>query len=230
MIDDDLTLWRGSAEAWVRAQGSRGDQSRRFLDPYVVEAIGPVAGRTVLDIGCGEGRFGRALAAAGAVVRGLEPTLALAARSGFPTAAGLGECLPFRDAVFDLVLFYLVLIDIREYEAAIGEAARVLRPGGRLVAVNLTPISTAAHEPFWERDWLGRKRARRVEFYGIPQSQIYSWAGVTIRNYHRPLRDYMRAYLAAGLTLERYEEPMDANGIADSVMSPNFDLMVWRKG
>lgn len=227
---NDVTLWRQSAEAWVQSQGATGDESRRFLDPYVWAAVGPVAGRRILDIGCGEGRFGRALTAAGARVTGLDPTFPLAARTGFPTVAGLGERLPFRTASFDLVLFYLVLIDICQYEDAIREAARVLTPGGRLVAVNLSPISTATKEPFWERDSAGRKTARRIEFYGIAQGLVYSWAGMTIRNYHRPLRDYMRAYLAAGFTLEAYDEPMDAGVILDSVVSPNFDLMVWRAG
>jgi SAM-dependent methyltransferase len=172
MDPSDLTLWRESAEAWVHRQGAAGDEARRLLDPYVWDAVGPVAGCHVLDVGCGEGRFGRALAAAGARVTGLEPTLPLAARTGFSTVAGLGEALPFRSASFDLVLFYLVLVDIGRYQEAIREAARVLRPGGKLVAVNLTPISTATKEPLWERDAAGRKTARRVEFYGrwIPTS------------------------------------------------------------
>ena len=229
MEPDDLTLWRQSAAAWVRGQGRDGDQSRRMLDPYVWDALGPLGGLQVLDVGCGEGRFGRAVRAAGASVTGVDPTPQLAVRTGFPTVAALGGCLPFRGASFDLVLFYLVLIDIDDYQRAILEAERVLRPGGRVVAVNLTPISTAAREPFWERDAAGRKTARRVEFYGIPQSQVYQWAGMRIRNYHRPLRDYMRAYLAAGLRLEIYDEPMDPRVISDSVISPNFDLMVWRK-
>ncbi len=230
MEPNDLTLWRESAEAWARSQGVAGDESRRMLDPFVWEAVGPVAGRHVLDVGCGEGRFSRALTAAGARVTGLDPTIRLAARTGCSTVAGLGECLPFRTASFDLVLFYLVLVDICRFEGAIREAARVLKPGSKLVAVNLSPISTATKEPFWERDSAGRKTARRIEFYGIPQGQVYSWAGIRIRNYHRPLRDYIRAYLAAGLTLESYDEPMDTGVIADSVMSPNFDLMVWRAG
>ena len=229
MQTDDLTLWQASADAWVECQGERGDQSRQFLDPFVWEAIGPVQDLEILDIGCGEGRFGRELKKKGAKVSGLEPTPGFFNRCFFPVVSGISEILPFQSETFDLVLFYLVLIDIEHFEKAIQEAARVLKPNGRLVAVNLTPISTTGADPFWERDAKGNKLARRVQFYGIPQGQVYEWAGMRIRNYHRPLRDYMRAYLAAGLRLELYDEPMDAAVISDSVMSPNFDLMVWRK-
>ena len=226
---DDLELWRESAAAWIQVQGPTGDAARRFLDPYVWRTLGPVSGLQILDAGCGEGRFGRELIKAGAVVTGLEPTEAFAGCSGFPTSVGVAENLPFEDESFDVVLFYLVLIDIADYAAAISEATRVLRPGGRIVSVNLTPMATAANEPFWNFDEDGRKISRRVEFYGTPQSVVYEWSGLRIRNYHRPLQDYMAAYLAAGLRLERYEEPMDADAMPDSILAPNFDLMVWRK-
>lgn len=229
MEPNDLELWRQSADAWMESQGRLGDASRQFLDPYVWAAIGAVEGLAVLDVGCGEGRFGRLLTESGAKVTGLEPIPEFAGRSGYPTAVGLGEVLPFKGASFDIVLFYLVLIDIEAYDTAIQEAARVLRSGGRIIAVNLTPISTATHEPFWERDANGVKVARRIEFYGTPQGQVYEWSGIRIRNYHRPLRDYMRAYLAAKLRLISYNEPMDENEISDSVISPNFDIMVWGK-
>ncbi len=229
MVEDDLSLWRRSADAWVEIQGRHGDAARRFLDPYVLNSLGPVKGRKVLDIGCGEGRFGRKLQAAGARVVGLEPTPPLSELTSFPTVVGLAEQLPFGAATFDLALFYLVLIDVECYEAAILEATRVLKHGGRLLSVNLTPMATSANEPFWERNETGEKVARRIEFYGMPQGVVYEWSGLRIRNYHRPLRDYMRTYLGAGLQLEQYDEPMDSAAMPDSIISPNFDLMVWRK-
>lgn len=229
MHEDDLELWSHSASAWIECQAGIGDESRQFLDPFVLSALGNLQNQKILDIGCGEGRFGRILKAQGASVVGLEPTPAFACHGTFATVAGIGEALPFQRESFDLVVFYLVLIDIENYASAIHEATRVLRPGGRLVAINLTPMSTSSREPFWIRDSQGAKLARKIEFYGIPQAHIYEWSGMRIRNYHRPLRDYMRAYLQAGLRLELYEEPMDSTTMADSVLCPNFDLMVWSK-
>ena len=69
----------------------------------------------------------------------------------------------------------ILLIDIEDYPKAISEAARVLRPGGRLMVVNLTGIATSS-EKFWLRDKNKRKVARLVEFYGEPRRVIYHWS------------------------------------------------------
>ena len=84
----------------------------------------------VLEVGCGHGLVTADLRrrAAGSVVT-LDPG---------PSAADLAaraEHLPFRDSSFDLVFFQNVLLWVSPLEAALREAARVLAPGGDLVAL-----------------------------------------------------------------------------------------------
>jgi hypothetical protein len=62
------------------------------------------------------------------------------------------------------------------------------------------------------------------------------WAGLRIRNYHRPLSAYMDAYLTAGFVLRRFLEPkpQDESLLADVRYEswfrvPTFDLQVWQK-
>ncbi len=61
--------------------------------------------------------------------------------------------MPFRDATFDVAVTYITLVDIEGYAEAISEMSRVLRPGGRLVAVNVN-FTSASVDPNngWHRD------------------------------------------------------------------------------
>ena len=66
--------WIESASAWIRDQGEHGDWSRRtVLDPALEPILSDVGGLTVLDLGCGEGRYSRILKERGAIVTGLDP-------------------------------------------------------------------------------------------------------------------------------------------------------------
>lgn len=66
--------WVSSATAWIESQGPEGDSSRReILDPALEHLIVKVEGKSVLDIGCGEGRYARKLANLGAFITGIDP-------------------------------------------------------------------------------------------------------------------------------------------------------------
>lgn len=135
----DLKLWLAS----------RG-REHRFRDRQVELArIAP--GDDVLDIGCGTGTL--AIAAAKRVgpdgtVQGVDPSVALLARAekkarraGVDVAfhTGTGDRLPFDDASFDVVLSTLVFHHLPGpvVHATFGEIRRVLRPGGRLLVVDI---------------------------------------------------------------------------------------------
>ncbi len=108
----------------------------------VEEALAPLAGKRVLDVGCGAGALARSLAARGARVTGVDPnTEALAvAREAVPEgtfrAAG-AEALPFADASFDGAVFLNSLHHVPKpvMHRALGEAARVVGPAGPIVVV-----------------------------------------------------------------------------------------------
>jgi 2-polyprenyl-6-hydroxyphenyl methylase/3-demethylubiquinone-9 3-methyltransferase len=127
----------------------------------IVRALGPVAGLRVLDLGCGKGRFARALDDMGASVVAMDLTAAmLASASGPGRVRATARRLPFAPGVFDAVVAVEVFqhIDPRLRRAAIDEAARVLRPGGTLAIVDKNAAALNAVRP-----WLPAALVKRID-------------------------------------------------------------------
>ncbi len=241
-MDDRTTAaeaWAASARAYIAFQDA-GDRNRTLLlDPVMLDLCGDVRGLAVLDLGCGEGRFCRMLAARGARTAGIDATPEMtrtATRRGGGGQAyltGSAESLPFADAAFDLVVSYVTLVDIADYAAAIRESARVLRPGGHLVAANLGFVTASSG---WQRDAAGKRLYRPIDRYADEFTQTYEWLGMRIINWHRPLSAYMSAYLGAGLVLRDFLEPVprdeslrDLEWSEDWFRVPEFTIMRWQK-
>lgn len=230
--------WDESARAWIASQGERGDWSREYvLDAPMLARVRALPPGAALDVGCGEGRFCRALRAEGWQVVGVDPTAALleTARGRDPLGdyrAGRAEALDFADASFDLVVSYLSLIDIPDVMAAIGEMTRVLRPGGRLLIANLSSFTSAGMNLGWS-DLADGRRAYAFDGYLDERVEEVAWKGIRILNWHRPLSTYMSLCLGQGLELTHFDEPAARGGdpalAARHRRAPWFMIMEWRK-
>lgn len=231
--------WQESAQAWIADQGEHGDFGRRYvLDPVMLPRALARGPRRMLDVGCGEGRFCRMLAAHGVPATGLDPTPALiaAARARDARSAyiqGMAEHLPFASDSFDLVVSYLSLIDIDDVRAGIAEMSRVLAPGGTLLIANLTSLNTAGGEDGWATDEHGVRLHYKVDDYLRESAMRIDYRGIRVRNHHRPLRTYFKALLDQGLTLTHFDEPSPAADAPASraqryVRAPWFLVMEWR--
>lgn len=153
----DQSLFRDAGDAWWSGRAFR---SLRAVKVFQLERIqrfvtGGVAGLDVVDVGCGGGLLSVPLAQHGARVTGvdIEPSCvevaaeaARARRLPCRFVVGDARALPLEDASADVVVLSDVLEHVRPPDAAIAEAARVLRPGGRLY---VNTIHRSAWAGFW---------------------------------------------------------------------------------
>lgn len=118
-------------------QFARGYGLSRALD-----ALEPLAGRLLLDLGGGTGRLAALAGARGARTAVADPSagmLARAAGKGLPSLRARAERLPLADAVLDRVAVVDAFHHMEELPAIAGEIARVLRPGGKAVLFEPDP-------------------------------------------------------------------------------------------
>jgi SAM-dependent methyltransferase len=182
-----------------------------YARPAILELAGDVAGRRILDVGCGAGPLLAALRERGAIVTGIEPSakmLELARRrlgeSAALRQAGLGAGpLPFPDGAFDDAVACLVLHYLEDWKAPLAELRRVLAPGGRLIV--------AVNHPFASQLQSGPG----ADYFAIREwSEECSFSGqsVVLTYWHRPLHAMTGAFTAAGFRIAVISEPPPAPG------------------
>ncbi len=157
----------------------------------VIESLGPLEGRRVLDLGCGKGRFAGHLKDAGAEVFGLDLSAAmLAGAIGLPRVRASARRLPFADGTFDAVVAVEVLEHVGAVDAVLVEARRVLKPGGRLAIVDKNAGALDAKRPWLPSlvvKWIDERRGLWMYPVGGPVRERWFWPWSLRR---RLLRDF----------------------------------------
>jgi ArsR family transcriptional regulator len=129
---------------------------------------------TVADLGCGTGHLARALAPFVSRVIAVDASAAML-RAARARLADLGnvdirrgelESLPLEDGSLDAAFLVLVLPYAAEPGRVIAEAARVLRPGGRMLVTDLAPHERSEYRQTLGHQWLGFGAARMTEWLG----------------------------------------------------------------
>ena len=207
----------GAAERqWARDEMTWGVFGVR---ESAIGCIGDVAGLDVVELGCGTAYVSAILAKQGARPVGVDPTpaqLATARRMQeqtgivFPLVEAPGEAVPLPDASFDLA--------ISEYGASlwadpyrwVPEAARLLRPGGRLIfqtnstLAQLCSPSVAGHvTEQLQRPLFGMYRT--------------TWPGEQGTEYHLPHGEWIRLLRETGFEIEALHELQATEDAADPV-------------
>jgi ubiquinone/menaquinone biosynthesis C-methylase UbiE len=207
--------WEEEAPNWIRWARAKGHDSYWVFHREAFLASLPPPGRLTLDVGCGEGRVTRDLRALGHRVVGIDaaPSMVAAAKEADPDGeyvVASAMDLPFEEGAADLVVAFMVLMDLDDMPAGLREMARVLAPGGVLVAPVVHPLNSAG--TFSPRD--GDESAEFVIDSYREQRRYHdsfdrNGLQMTFHSIHFTLEDYSRAFEEAGLRIARMRELYD---------------------
>jgi SAM-dependent methyltransferase len=215
--------WEDHAADWIEL--TRSDPQYELLNKPAFLELVPAPGRLTVEVGCGEGRVARELVALGHRVIGFDasPALARAAarhRVGLPVAVADIAGLPIASAAADVVVCFMVLMDIEDLEGAVAELARVLAPGGALCVGILHPIMTSGlfipgdeYGTFYMGEYL--KTMQHI----LDVERRYGGT-FHLRVEHRPIERYFHAFEAAGLAVTVLREPRPSEELAEA--DPEF--------
>ncbi|MFC8428305.1 class I SAM-dependent methyltransferase [Streptomyces sp. NPDC057253] len=204
-----VNAYDGFAEAYT-AENETNLINAYYERPAMLALAGDVAGRRILDAGCGSGPLSAALRDRGAIVSGFDASAGMVelARQRLGDGADLqvadlGSRLPYLDDTFDDVVASLVLHYLEDWGPALAELRRVLKPGGRLIASVDHPFSI---------NLMHRHAGREAEYdYFDTTNWIEEWTmgGQTavISLWHRPLHAMVEAFTDAGFRITVISEP-----------------------
>ncbi|AZM51951.1 SAM-dependent methyltransferase [Streptomyces sp. WAC 01529] len=200
-------------EVFPRYQETRAvvDEGNATLEePYVLAFLGDLEGRSVLDLGCGDGKFGEAALRAGAVryhgVDGSERMLAAAAARLAPAMlerADLNAWTCREPGAWDAVTARMVVHYLDDLPALLREVRTALAPGGRFVLSVEHPVVTCAYDGDFHD---GVPSEMRVRGYFDEGERACEWLDSSVRKVHRTVETYVRDLLEAGLTLTGLSE------------------------
>jgi len=226
--DDIANFWTQNSITWNADYTDEGDPQRRYLLPtdVILSHLGNVT--KVLDAGCGGGYLCRQLAKLGKIVVGVDNSsgqiriakdisiksdnLELMNIRYIETNLTNLEIL-YNDSLFDGAICTTVLENIQDYDKAILEISKILRPGGRLVITVIHPcfsmkdlvpvkipvdgvrIEDIRH---WEIDNYYARGVSLVKYSNLPAPTI---------TFHRTLEDYSLALSSADFVMIKLLEP-----------------------
>lgn len=237
--------WNQNADQWTDDVRNGYDVYRDlFTFPAFVEFLPDITGLDIIDFGCGEGTNTRHFAKMGAKVTGIDISQGLIehARQAeiedpvgvtYKVASYSSETgLPASS--FDAVISTMALMDGPDFQGAMHEAYRLIRPGGFIAFSVLHPCFITPGLQ-WQKDEHGQTTGLSVARYFDRSTFTENWKfgnrpkdenviPFAVPRFPRTIGDYLNALASAGFRIARIEEPQPTEDACKIV--PRFSR--WR--
>lgn len=221
----DIKLTEKARKDWNRLAGEyqafreeQGTYNELVEVPAMLELIGDVKGKRVLDAGCGYGYYSLLLARSGAMVTGIdisEKMIELAKNNAREASV---ECQFFVcdlqnlsmlvGNTFDVVVSSIVVGNVDFLEKAFSEVFRVLKQKGIFAFSENHPLLKGS----WEKDGGGKRLHWNIDNYFDRSVRTTEWRTqdgkiIETSSRHRTVQDYFDALTSSGFLVERLVEP-----------------------
>lgn len=211
--DSSTIAWNAMGDEWFEL-AQTGEARNCFIMPNMLKFMGDVAGKRILDLGCGEGGYSRELTKRGAQLvsvdcskRAIEIASSLAEKEGLSIehfVRNSNDLFDIEPEQFDIVLCSMMLMDCEDFEGTLREA-----PNGGLFASVLHPCFDGNHDIGIGRQGEEIERQVVVKNYFEPKEwEAPLWKGtVPVIWQHRTMEEYVKAFIKAGLMIFDLNEP-----------------------
>jgi 2-polyprenyl-3-methyl-5-hydroxy-6-metoxy-1,4-benzoquinol methylase len=181
--------------------------------PAIRAMLPPLAGKQVVDLGCGFGWASRWMAGQGAAsVLGLDLSENMINRARRDTSESAItyditnlETLELPQAQFDLAYSALAFHYVRDFARLVRMVHTALKPGGDFVFTIEHPIFMAAAHPHWIEDEDGRK-TWPVNGYSVEGERRTDWFAKGVVKYHRTIATTLNSLITSGFTIREIKE------------------------
>ena len=229
--EEAIDSWDKAAEEFTSffAEGEEF-YHKHIINPCIVDLLGEVEGKTVLDLGCGEGHVARSLAEAtgrNIKILGVDASENMI-RIAREKSQDFKDCLSFQQAdacdlagiqadSFDVAICNMALMDIKDYRQAIREVPRTLKAKGVFVFSVLHPCFFTPRSE-WLKDGDGNIIGWRVDDYHL--NLAWKWTAksrmiMETYHFHRTLEDYCSALRECGFVITDIREPVPSEELCE---------------
>ncbi len=197
--------WNKVAKFWNEEAGDEGVSHQKLdIDPVLLQIIGDVKNKNILEIGCGNGYLSRLLAKRGAKITAVDISsefIKIATKREKATPLGIVYLIRnvaslhgLKDSHYDLVISNMCLMDVADIENAIKNISRVIKKNGNFVFSLTHPLHESQQQWIIIKDEGKKYLARAIHQYlsCTVKKSFWSQKKLETPHYHRPLQEYFK--------------------------------------
>ncbi len=198
-------------ETYLQKRNQDNSPNKTLEEPIVEALLGEVKGKDVLDLGCGDGAFGKLLLDRGArSYHGVDGSqnMISAAKALFQEQQASWEqktleSFIFQKGKYDLVVSRLVFHYIDQLEPILQGIYQSLRQQGALICSIEHPVITSCYDAYHQEtkrsNWI-------VDHYFSSGERLNTWIGKDVIKYHKTIEEYFQLFKAAGFEVSEIRE------------------------
>ncbi|WP_240190005.1 class I SAM-dependent methyltransferase [Bacillus sp. P14.5] len=198
-------------ENFMSRRQSKESPNNAMEAPVILKLIGDVRNKEILDLGCGDGTFGKELLSKGAGhYTGIDGSknmveTAVSTTSSPQASIRLGdlENLELNQNEYDLIISRMVLHYIENLESLVKEVYAAVKPGGKFVFSVMHPVLTSTFDHFSGKE---KRTHWIVDNYFESGKRVEAWMDHSVVKYHRTIEEYFSLMLSAGFTIKNVKE------------------------